>query len=176
MCASRSGSNFYANWKLLPSNVYKASYCILVYIIFSSMAVQKSTKEKSFFLTSHQTYLVWIQMCRINIKNRPFFCIYSSFNNLGLPPFRHTDEHAKQRHDGEHGHHRRRGGCAGSARSSHFTGCLLHQHTPHSGSTLLPHAGQKNNSSDTRFHSLCIRDGPNHYYNDWFKKHVYQTI
>lgn len=60
-------------------------------------------------------------------------------------PFRYTDEPSKQRDDREHGHHRRRCGCSSSACSFHLTGCLLHQHTSHSGSTILPHAGQKNN-------------------------------
>lgn len=60
-------------------------------------------------------------------------------------PFRYTDEPSKQWDDREHGHHRRRCGCSSSACSSHLTGCLLHQHTSHSGSTILPHAGQKNN-------------------------------
>lgn len=64
-------------------------------------------------------------------------CVLLPLRRAGGFPERHRDH-------GERGHHSRRGGRAGSARGFDLTGGLLHQHAPHGGSTLLPHAGEGN--------------------------------
>ncbi len=73
------------------------------------------------------------------------YCFNKTICFLFFFSFRFTDGSSKQYGDNrEHSHHSRCSGCTGSACSSDLTGCLLHQHTPHSGSTILPHAGEKN--------------------------------
>lgn len=47
-----------------------------------------------------------------------------------------------QRDNWEHGHHSGRRRCACAAGCAHLVGGLLHQHPPHRGATIRPHAGK----------------------------------
>lgn len=56
----------------------------------------------------------------------------------------------------EYSHHRRgrRGACP--ACRSDLIGSLLHQHTPHSGSTIRPHAGDKNHHISHNINNYAV--------------------